>query len=232
MWDGKKKAITFSYDDGIVYDRRLVDIFNKYGLKCTFNLNSGIMSGASFWENNGVEIHRMNAEGLPELYQGHEIAVHCLTHANLVQFDDETIRNEVLLDKENLERMFGYEMEGMAYPYGAYNEHIMDILKECGMQYARTVWSKEEPAAPDDLLALRPTMHHDDEKAFEIIQKFLDLDPDKMEEPQMLYIWGHSYEFEVNNNWERIEKICEMVAGQKDVFYGSNKEVLRPFYGK
>ncbi len=46
MWDGKKKAVTFSYDDGVVYDRRLVGIFNKYGLKCTFNLNSGIMTGA------------------------------------------------------------------------------------------------------------------------------------------------------------------------------------------
>lgn len=42
MWNGKKKAVTFSYDDGIVYDKHLVEILNKYGLKCTFNLNSGV----------------------------------------------------------------------------------------------------------------------------------------------------------------------------------------------
>lgn len=232
MWNGKKKAVTFSYDDGIVYDRRLVEIFNKYGLKCTFNINSGIMSGANSWEDNGVKICRMNAKGLPELYAGHEVAVHCLTHADLTKFDDETVRNEVMLDKENLERLFGYEMEGMAYPYGTYNDHIVEILEECGIKYSRTVWSMGEVATPGDLLTLRPTMHHIDDRAFEIIEEFLALDPEKMDEPKMLYIWGHSYEFELKNNWDRIEKICQMVAGKDDVFYGTNKEVLSPFYGK
>lgn len=230
MWDGKKKAVTFSYDDGIVFDRRLVEIFNKYGVKCTFNLNSGIMSGASSWVNNGVEIHRMNAAGLPELYKGHEVAVHCLTHADLGKQDDETIRNELLLDKQNLERIFGYEMEGMAYPYGTFNDHIAALVAECGLKYGRSVWSMGEAAKPADFLTLRPTMHHDNEKAFEIIQNFLDLDSATMDEPKMLYIWGHSYEFEVNQNWDRIEKICQMLAGKDDIFYGTNKEVLSPFY--
>ena len=40
MFRGKMKAITFSYDDGVTQDKRLVDIFNKYGLKATFNINS------------------------------------------------------------------------------------------------------------------------------------------------------------------------------------------------
>ena len=34
------KALTFSYDDGVEQDRRLVELFNKNNLKCTFNLNS------------------------------------------------------------------------------------------------------------------------------------------------------------------------------------------------
>ena len=49
MWNGKNKAVTFSYDDGIEQDKRLVDIFNTYGLKCTFNLNSGIMNEKGNW---------------------------------------------------------------------------------------------------------------------------------------------------------------------------------------
>lgn len=38
---GLAKAITFSYDDGQVYDRRLIEIFNQAGFKGTFHLNSG-----------------------------------------------------------------------------------------------------------------------------------------------------------------------------------------------
>ena len=44
MWNGKKKAVTFSFDDGVTQDIRLIEILNKYGLKGTFNLNSGLMA--------------------------------------------------------------------------------------------------------------------------------------------------------------------------------------------
>ena len=41
--EGKTKALTMSYDDGQIFDRRLISIFNKYGIKGTFHLNSGIL---------------------------------------------------------------------------------------------------------------------------------------------------------------------------------------------
>lgn len=49
--DGKKKALTLSYDDGVEQDRRLVEILNRYGIKATFNINSGVQTGASAWQN-------------------------------------------------------------------------------------------------------------------------------------------------------------------------------------
>jgi len=76
-----RKALTFSYDDGIEQDRKLVEIFNKYGMKATFNLNTGIQTPESNFEIEGVYINRMKQEGLEELYRGHEIATHGLTHA-------------------------------------------------------------------------------------------------------------------------------------------------------
>ncbi len=77
---GYRKALTFSYDDGIEQDRKLVDIFNHYGMKATFNLNTGIQSNESCFEIDGVHIQRMEQEGLNQLYKGHEIAVHGLKH--------------------------------------------------------------------------------------------------------------------------------------------------------
>ena len=34
------KIITFSFDDGTQFDKRLIDLFNKYHMKCTFNILS------------------------------------------------------------------------------------------------------------------------------------------------------------------------------------------------
>ena len=66
-----RKALTFSYDDGIEQDRKLVEIFNRYGMKATFNLNTGIQSPESNFEIEGVHINRMKQDGLAELYKGH-----------------------------------------------------------------------------------------------------------------------------------------------------------------
>ena len=107
MWNGKNKAVTFSYDDGIEQDKRLVDIFNTYGLKCTFNLNSGIMNEKGNWvTQEGVTIKRMTPEGLPELYKGHEIAVHCVTHACLQALSDDEAIAEIVDDRAALEKLF------------------------------------------------------------------------------------------------------------------------------
>ena len=43
MFNGKMKAVTFSYDDGVTQDIRLIELLNKYNLKATFNLNSELL---------------------------------------------------------------------------------------------------------------------------------------------------------------------------------------------
>lgn len=57
-----RKALTFSYDDGIEQDRKLVEIFNRYGMKATFNLNTGIQSPESNFEIEGVA-HKQDETG-------------------------------------------------------------------------------------------------------------------------------------------------------------------------
>ena len=72
---GKFKVLTFSYDDGKIEDRRLVKLFNKFNLKATFNLNTGIIDPAI----------RIPQEEWPELYKGHDIAVHTFTHPTMIR---------------------------------------------------------------------------------------------------------------------------------------------------
>lgn len=223
MWNGKMKAVTLSYDDGVVYDKKLVEILNYYNVKCTFNLNSGIQTYADSFNIEGHDIHRMNMAELPELYKGHEIASHTLTHHALTDMDRDTVINEVMRDKANLESLFECTVSGMAYPYGAYNDTVAKLLAECGIKYARTVWDSEAFDIGDDLLTFRPTCRHESPKLFELLDRFIHSESEK---PQLFYLWGHSYEFHVHDNWDIIEKFCRIVSSDDSIFLGTNSEVF------
>lgn len=220
-----KKAVTFSYDDGVTPDLKLIEIFNKYGMKCTFNLNYGLGAQSPGWECNGKPVSRLDLAEHVAAYAGHEIAAHALTHQDLTWISLEEAKKEMVEDREGLTGLFGKRPVGMAYPYGTFNDEVVALLRELDFKYARTVWSSHNFDVQSDLLRFQPTCHHDDEKLFELAEKFLAMEP---EEPQIFYIWGHSYEFMGNDNWERIEKLCRMLAGRADIFYGTNAEVLLP----
>lgn len=218
-----KKAVTFSYDDGVEQDVRLVEIFNKYGIKCTFNLNTGLDYNHGTWKCGDFWVHRLNLPETAELYDGHEIAVHGRQHLCLTELSPEELHTELYYDAAEIERIFGVKPVGMAYSYGAYNEAAIEKLREMGIRYARTVGSSYSFDEQDDLLLYRPTCHHEDERLFELVDEFLSTESDK---PQVLYIWGHSYEFEERGNWDRFEKLCSILGGRDDIFYGTNKQVL------
>lgn len=231
MWNGKKKAVTFSFDDGVTQDIRLVEILNKYGLKGTFNLNSAKLGlPGDSWKVDGREIPRsmVNASAVKELYEGHEVAVHTLTHPNLTTLNDETVVRQVAEDAKALSELCGYPVIGMAYPCGGVNndERVAALIqKNTPIQYARTITSTLSfELQKGNLLRFNPTLHFLNEETEETVEKFLNLQTD---EPQLLYIWGHSYELDYSDErWERFEKLCQKLAGREDIFYGTNKEVL------
>jgi len=220
---GKTKAMTFSYDDGVGQDRRLVALLNRYGLKGTFNLNSGLQDASNHWVRNGVEIRRMDIEVLPDLYRSHEIACHALTHPRLETLEKEAIEREILLDRENISRLFGRPVRGFAYPYGTYGDTVVDVLAENGFGYARTTQRSGDFEMQNDLLRFKPTCRHADAGLMDLAQKFAALQTD---EPKVFYVWGHSYEFDLDRNWDAFERFCAFIAGRDDIFYGTNAEVL------
>lgn len=224
MWNGRKKALTFSYDDGIAQDIRFTQLLNKYGMKGTFNLNSGLMNDSGAWTtDNGINIRRLTPTEAVEVYKGHEIAVHCVTHPHIEGMPEDELRREIMDDKAALEKLFGCNISGMAYPYGEYNDLIMRVAGECGIKFSRTCWDMHGFEPQSDLLAFRATCHHRYEKLRELADEFLAYDGD---EPIYFCLWGHSYEFDIHDNWELIERFCEKMSGHDDIFYGTNSEVL------
>ena len=227
MFDGKMKAVTFSYDDGVTQDRRLIELFNKYGLKATFNLNSELLGTKNIltYGDKSADHNKVSPDEVRELYKGHEVAVHTLTHPHLPALSDEEIIRQVEKDREKLSELAGYEVVGMAYPGGGVNFdlRVADIIKNnTGVRYARTTVHSFSFFLQKDLYIFSPTVHHNDsDRCLEMIDRFLDMKPDT---PQLLYIWGHSYEFDLNDNWDLAEEICRRLSGKEDIFYGTNRE--------
>lgn len=210
---GKHKVLTMSYDDGKQEDRRLVEIFNKHGIKGTFNVNSGL-------KDDPVRIPQ---EEYRELYKGHEVACHTVSHPTIERCPLPSVAEEVLEDRKALEAIMGYPVRGLAYPNGSYSKEICDMLPLLGIRYGRIVGNSDNFAMPEDFLRWKATCHHN-HRLLELGKEFVDLT--KKQYLYMMYVWGHSYEFTNNNNWEVMEDFCALVGGREDIWYATNIEIV------
>lgn len=228
---GKLKSITFSYDDGVTQDIRLIELLNKYGLKSTFNLNSELLGTGSLQvrENRHILHYKIRPEDVKTIYDGHEIAVHTLTHPCLTTLDEAEIIRQVEQDRLNLSELAGYEVIGMAYPCGGVNndDRVADIIKNhTGVAYCRTITNTDSFDLQENLYRFNPNVYHimEFDRLMEMGQRFIEMKPDK---PQIFYIWGHSYEMDYHpGDWERLEEFFRLISNHDDIFYGTNKEVL------
>ena len=222
--DGKTKVLTLSYDDGVVQDIRLIEIMDKYGLKGTFNINSGLYLSEDMVREKFYG--RLKLSEAQKLYtnSGHEVAIHALTHPYLEKLDTAEIIHEIIEDKNAIEGHYGKITRGMAYPYGTYSEQVMRVLKKCNIAYARTVKSTYDFGFPENWLMLHPTCHHNYENLEELIKRFIET-PNQHNNSEMFYLWGHSYEFDNNDNWDVIEKFARYAGGHKHIWYATNIDI-------
>lgn len=210
---GKFKALTMSYDDGKIQDRKLVEIFNKYGIKGTFHLNSSLMD----------QPERIPAGEIKDLYKGHEVSAHTCTHPTIARCPKEEIVQELYNDRVNLENIVGYPVRGLSYPNGSHNRQIRDLLPHLGYEYARTVEETGDFGIPEDFLRWKATCHHN-HNLLELGEKFINLY--KKQYLYLMYVWGHSYEFDNDNNWDLIENFCRMAGNRDDIWYATNIEIV------
>ncbi len=222
--EGKTKALTFSYDDGVEQDIRLMEILDKHNMKGTFNINSGSFAPEGTVYAEGQVHRRMTKSMCERVYANHEVAVHTLTHPRLDEISEAECRDEVTGDRINLEKLTGGFVRGMAYPYGVYNDSVINTLKECGIVYSRTVEQTMSFDIPKNWLRLASTCKHTEPELMTLADKFL-RDDVKGKDMLLFYVWGHAYEFEGDNNWEVIENFTEYMANKDDVWYATNIEI-------
>lgn len=208
---GKRKVFTASYDDGWPQDERLIALMNKYGIKGTFNLNSG-------------DVMFSQIKNPRELYKGHEIAVHGYTHGYLGRIAPAQATYDVLKDREQLEKVFGGTVRGFAYAHGSYNGETTQILKNCGIKYARTITRDPKFTMPQDWYFFNPTCEDRDPKLMEYTDHFVAMKP-IFTQTNIFYIWGHSVFTDSSNKWEVLEEVFQKISACDDIWCATNIEI-------
>ena len=228
--EGKGKAVTFSYDDGVYSDIRFVEIMDKYGLRATFNLNGGIFCREGEATDN--PIRRMTKEEAYRLYaeSNHEVALHGYGHAHVKDISASAVAYEYVKDREVLEDMFHRIIRGMAYPFGDVNDTVTEVVRNCGILYGRTTRQTESFRVPQDWVLLDPTCHHNNPRLMELAKQFTETAVNLWDNPMLFYVWGHTYEFVNQNNWKVIEDFAEAIAGKEDTWYATNIAICEYVY--
>lgn len=231
--NGKEKAVTLSYDDGCTHDLRFKKIIDEYGLKCTFNLNSSyIPEEKDDW--------RLSKKTLLDEFKNspHEIAVHGAFHKAPGIVSSTEFIDDVLSCRKELERLFGRIVQGMAYPDSGITHivpgspdylRIREYLQGLGILYARSLAGDNDKFdLPTDWYNWLPTAHHTNPELFSYLDAFLAPLPDyrARRTPRLFYLWGHSFEFANNDDWDLLERFCKKVAEKKEeIWFATNGEI-------
>lgn len=220
---GKAKAFNVTYDDGILQDVRFVDLLNQYGLKGTFNLNSGLMETEFAWTHeSGCVVKRLPKDKVLSLYDGHEVASHTLTHPYMEGKGEVEILRELNQDKKNLENLFGREIKGFAVPFDYYSDVIEDCAKSCGFAYARISEESLSFKPQRDYHRWKATVFHLDSSLEELTHRFIAAD----EELALFQIVGHSYDLDTENMWDKMENIFAEISRQDDILPMTTIEII------
>lgn len=231
--EGKTKAVTLSYDDGVRQDLLLAELTARRGLKCTFNINSAMVArdpggGRLTYEELRGEI----------LGRGHEVAIHGEYH--LAPGTSRTLvgLRDALNCRLQLEENLGVIIRGMAYPNsgitrfngGSDYETVRRYLQDLGVVYARSLGGDNNRfALPEDWYCWLPTAHHTNLHALDWAREFAALRVNDLylddRHPRLFYLWGHSYEFDHDGSWDRMEQLCDILAGGDDVWRATNMEI-------
>lgn len=221
---GKTHAVTLSYDDGVTTDIRMVELMRAQGVKGTFNINTSRLSEEIKTHPKG-QWGKLTYAQCKELYgTDMEVAVHTATHPFLERIPTAEVMQEVLEDRIAIEEMVGHPVRGMAYPYGTTSDAVVDVLRMAGIVYARTTVSTEQFSLPTDWLRMPATCHHNNPRLMELTEEFLK-PVGRYGVPKLFYLWGHTYEFEQNDNWPVIEQFLAMIGKRPELWYATNIEI-------
>jgi peptidoglycan/xylan/chitin deacetylase (PgdA/CDA1 family) len=198
------------WDDGVTDDVRVAEILRKHNATASFNLNIGLHRSERYtegWKHKDKVVYRLSKPELPQVYEGFLAANHTAKHPHLTKLPPEQARQEIVDGRKELEQLFGYSVEGFAYPYGDQNDEVREMVREAGHVYARGCENTDAVFPPENRMNFRPSCHFlakDFWARFEAVRA----------SGGVFYFWGHSYEIMTEDDWRAFDEQIERLGQQ------------------
>ena len=128
-------VVSLTFDDGTTGQDAAADLLASRGMRGTFYVNSGRVGFSEYLTQS--QLATMQS-------QGHEIAGHTVSHLDLTTLSTEEAVRAVCDDRVALTGM-GFTIKSFAYPFGASNSTVAQIVRDCGYNSARTVGGLSSP---------------------------------------------------------------------------------------
>lgn len=219
------KIVSLSFDDGTIYDLRFIELLNKYGLKATLNLNSGLKDFVWYFKDR--PIIRLDLEQVKDAYKGHEVASHSLDHPYFSSLSTEETIRQVKEDVQNLSKIFERDVVGFAFPFHDQTEENIKVVSEnVDLRYIRYSFFADN-YLPRDRYHIPLNALYDDEYIYEKLSAFKNNDLTN----SLFVIAGHSYEFEMKNHWEKIENLLKYLKNDEKITVLPLKDAVEVLFG-
>lgn len=200
-----RKIFLLSFDDGTVWDSRFVELLNQYGMKATFNLNSGLEDFVWYYEDK-FPIRRQRLADTIAQYRGHEIASHSLHHHWLNTLTPPQLSREVGDDCAALKALFVLEDIGFGVPFTACGDREIRLIRKY-VRYIRLSELSDSFAPPADPYHIPIHALYNQPDVRQRIAQFAESDL-----PVSLFVLaGHSYEFEMLDQWDYMEDLLRYI---------------------
>ena len=203
------RIVCLSFDDGTIYDERFIGLLIKYGLEATLNLNSGLKDFVWYYDDRPIK--RLDLSKYVDLYKGHEVASHSLTHPFLTNMPDDAVYHEVKEDVDNIERIFDRKVTSFSFPFDGFDERTINIIKSVGITHIILPEIDDSFRFPIDTFHIKVTSWNIDD-ALEKFEKFIE------DKNARLFVYlSHSYDYKFDDSYDKLERLCQLVTSQKHI---------------
>ena len=241
----KQVIVTTSWDDNHKLDSKLTKLLKKYNIKGTFYISP---NNTKFKKQD-----LLNYKEIIKLSKDFEIGAHTITHPRLTKVSEKEAQKEIIDSKIYLEKLTKKEIKSFCYPSGDYNNKVKELVKKAGFIYARTINSivTSPPkdffevkttinCAPPSIRGLCGELKFTIKSSVKLIPCLLTKDWGKrakkafdfvLKNGGVFHLWGHSWEIDKYNDWDKLEKVLSYISNKKDVKYLINSQLNEVYKG-
>ncbi|MEX0616720.1 MAG: polysaccharide deacetylase family protein [Candidatus Woykebacteria bacterium] len=228
--------VTTSWDDGHVLDLKLAKLLKKYNIFGTFYISPKNI------EHEKKDL--LSNRDILNISKDFEIGAHTLTHPHLTKISLKEAEEEIIESKEYLEKIISKKVHSFCYPYGDFDSNVKKLVESAGFKIARTT-KRYEFKTSLDLFSLPTTFHtYNHFSDIHHILNFSRSRPDRLFKyidweylamdlfdyalvnKTTFHLWGHSWEIEKYNAWDKLEKVLQYISKRDDVTYVTNSELI------